>query len=296
MTHQIAPASTTPAQAEPLPGTASPTVDVLLLLARRWKWLVIGPLVVGAVAFGVASTQPRRYQSSTTFLLGDASARNAESFILSPAVLDVAIAAHPDLPGETIAEKRRLLGNKIRWSVTPGEVRKTANIFYMTVEDRVPARARSVATALINQWLLLSTPRPDAKVRLGVELELTETRLREADVLLQRLAGETTSMVAPNSLQGELATPIEKLRDGRFQLAQQAQKIRYALAGGSRDVILTPPDLPTEPSPSLIWNVVASATASAIALALIGLAIVGGHWLVVAMAAARLRLAQGTIA
>jgi hypothetical protein len=265
------------------PQHQSPTaIDAVLILLRHWKWLVLVPLLAGIASYVFMSTTvPKRYISSTTFLmLNEAAARSAESFILSPAVLDVAIQAHPDLPGETMSQKRRILAGRIRWFVTPGDSRKTANIFYMTVEDNLPSRAQSVAKALIEQWLVLTKPRPDAKIRLEAELERVEMRIQEADLLLQRLSGETKSVVAPNTLQGEFATPIEKLRENRFLLFQQGQKLRVDLAGGSRDAILTQPDLSIEPTYTKTGPVGMSMLA---ALGLTILTILVHHWFKSAM-------------
>jgi hypothetical protein len=257
-------------------------LDVILLFLGHWKWLVFGPLLAGILAYSfLYTTVPKRYISSTTLLLNDTTARTAESFMLSPAALDIAIASHADLPGESLSQKRRLLSTRIKWSVTPGDSRKTATIFYMTVEDTLPTRAQSVARILIEQWLILSKPRPDAKARLEADLERTETRLAEADVLLQRLSGETKSIIAPNSLQGEFATPIERLRENRNALVLQAQKLRVELAGGSRDAILTAPDLSLEPSTTRSGPVGLAAGAT---LCLFLLFIIGRYWLQHALA------------
>lgn len=227
-------------------GAATGVQNVLKILADNWKLILAVPVLAGIIAVAATPLLPKRYASSTTLLMSDTMARGVETLMRSPAVLDVVIAAHPDLPGDTLPQKRRNLNERISWSVTPGDARRTAAIFYMTVEDQIPARAQAAAKAMLEQWLLLSKPRPDAKIRLEADLVRVETRIREAEVLLGQLSGEAKLIVAPNTMQGELATPLDRLRSNRDALVQQALKIRQDLLGGSRDVILTPPDLPVE--------------------------------------------------
>jgi hypothetical protein len=252
-------------------------LEVFSTFTRSWTWLIFGPVFAGLCGYGLASVRPVYYASSATLQMGDAAVRSAESLILSPAVLNNVVAAYPNLPGETLGAKRRNLVRRISWSQTPGESRKTANLFYLLVEGESPAQAQSIANMLLDRWLELTKPRPDAKSRLEFELERTELRLREADAMFDRMTGETKTLLAPNSLQGELATSIERLRESRFGLAQQAQKIRLELMGGSRDVVLTPPDLPTEIN-SLGRGAIAASFAAA-AFLLILLLILMRHWL-----------------
>jgi uncharacterized protein involved in exopolysaccharide biosynthesis len=247
-------------------------IDILQALAQDWKLLVFGPIVGALAALWFASTRPVTYVSTTTLLMNEAVARAAESLMLSPAVLDATITAHPDLPGESVQQKRRYLTKAIQWSVTPGETRKTANLFYMTVEDQSPARAQSIAKSQLDRWIDIIKPRPDAKSRMEFELQRTELRLREADAMFERLNSEAKSVVSPNSQQGELATSIEKLRENRFTLFQQAQKLRLDLMGGSRDAILSPPDLPSErvsPTRNIVWPLSAAAATLSLLLLLL---------------------------
>jgi hypothetical protein len=285
-------------QGDGTPPTAFGMFDIALIILQNWRLLVLVPIIAGLIAFAVVANLPKRYASTTTWMINDTGprlndpTRTIESLLLSPAVLDAVIAAHPDVPGDTPAQKRRGLGDRIKWSVTPGDTRKTANIYYMAVEDQIPARAQSFAKVLIEQWLLLTKPRPDAKARLEAELARTEARVREADVLLEKFSLEAKNVVTPNNMQGELATPFEKLRDSRTVLIQLAQKIRLELAGGSRDMILSGPDLPTEPV-STGRSVAAALTAAGVfPLILLGLLL--RHWFRTTMRERNLQVARGS--
>jgi hypothetical protein len=220
--------------------------DVILVMARNLKLLVVAPIVAGALAFGVASFLPKTYTSVATLKLDDAGARTADAYVRSPVVLDVVLKAFPDLPGATPEERRRHLNETIRWEVASGESRRTAAIFYLLVEDRIPARAQAVATALLDTWLELTKPRPDARVRLEEQLTRTQAQLKSADELLRSLQSQAPSLVIPNSLAGELATSLTKLMERRDHLTEMMVKIRFELTGVSRDFILAPPSLPVE--------------------------------------------------
>lgn len=247
-----------PAETLPLP------VRAALIVLSRWKLLLAAPILGALFGFSATRIMDSYYTSTTTLLLSDLSARNAESIMRSPAVLDTALAKLSDLDaGQSPEERRSKLDRRVTWTITRGDSRRTASVFYLNVSDTVPVRAQTTARIMIERWLELSMPRPDAKIRIEQQIKSTVERARDLDTLYEKLAAEASDkLVTPNTMQGEYATPLNRLRTERAALDAEIRKLQQDLLGLSRDIVIAGPDLPVEVS----WPRPKLATAAGAAL------------------------------
>lgn len=205
--------------------------NLILFLFSQWKSFVFGSVAVALVAIAGASVWPKTYSSFSVVAVTDAQARTAESLINTPRILDALISKFPDLEGGSLEGKRRQLSASMNWRAPPGENRRTTTLFYFSVEGQNPALAQQVNGAALDAWLELTKPGPVTRRRLEDQLERVELQLRDANTLIAKLEAEAPAILAPNSLQGELATPLSSLRTRRDLMIEEAVKLRQQLLG-----------------------------------------------------------------
>lgn len=252
--------------------TRSPTsqtgfdwLDLGLAIARRFYLLLFLPLIAGALALVLLRQQPSVFTSTSYLSMTDATARATENLIRSPAVLSVVAArfVEPADAGQTPEARDRAMNSRVRMTTPPGDVRKTANVFRLEVDASSAVKAQAINNALIDTWLDLTKPRPAHKALLDANMERLQAQLKSVNNLIERLEKEAQNLVLSSSLQGELATPLTGLLQQRERLLAAIVSTRNELQGTTRDIILSPPSLPTEPTGagrSLIAAAVALAT------------------------------------
>jgi hypothetical protein len=132
--------------------------------------------------------------------------------------------------------------------VAAGTPPKTSSLFRLEYSDRNPAVAQKINSIFIEAWLNSTRPPLDRRATLEAEIERTDLQVRSISGLIERLEKDAPSLIAPSSLQGELATPIAGLISKRNEALANLTAMRNSLKGVSRDVIFAAPDLPEEPS------------------------------------------------
>ncbi len=227
-------------------------VDLLLVFADNLKLLILGPLLVGLVALGFAYTLPPSFTSQAHLNLGD-TAKSVEAMMRSPAVLDVVLKQFPSPLGVT-DRARDELTEKFRFSTSSIDQKADAGITKLEMDDENPTRAQSLANALIDAWLATTKPQPKSALELERRLKLRQDGLETANQLLKRLADGSTKLNQPN-LPFELGTQSAQLLQLRDNYVDSIAAIELQLRGKSRDVVASPPSLPTDatkPHKSLI--------------------------------------------
>jgi len=223
-------------------------VDLLLVVADNLKLLILGPLLVGLLALGIGYALPQSFTSQAHLNLGD-SAKAVEAMMRSPAVLDVVLKQFPSPLGVT-DRARDELAKKFQFGTGP----KGAGVTKLEVEEESPARAQSLANALIDTWLATTKPPPESKLELTRKLKLSQDSLETVSQLLKRMAGETATLIQPN-VKYELGTQAVQLLHLRNGYVVAIAAIELQLQGQTHDVVASPPSLPTEatkPKKSLI--------------------------------------------
>jgi uncharacterized protein involved in exopolysaccharide biosynthesis len=216
------------------------------LILENIKLLLIGPLVVGVVAFGIASVLPKWYMSTAYLSLDEAGARSADSLMRSTPVLNKVL-AKLNAPQDALEGRRKSLDGVRRIIVAPGEIQTASKLFRLEYSDRDPRAAQKINSLFIDAWLDSTKPPPEKRRAIEAEIDRRELQSKSISQLVDRLQKDATSLVT-QSQQGELATPIMNLIEKRDQNAEDLIALRTSLNGISPDVIFGPPDLPSEPS------------------------------------------------
>jgi hypothetical protein len=229
------------------PKNASTLGAFVTLISDNLKLLVLGPIVVGIVALGVASAWPKSYTSVAYLALDENEARAADVRMRSTPVLDKVLAEFK-VQGNTLEARRRHIEENRRIIVAAGTSPKISSLFRLEYTDRDPAIAQKINSIFIEAWLGTTRPAPDRRATLEADIERTELQAKSISQLIERLERDSPSLLAQNSLQGELATPILGLIAKRDQNLANLIMMRNSLKGVSRDVVFGAPDLPEEPS------------------------------------------------
>jgi hypothetical protein len=217
------------------------------LISDNLKLLVLGPVVIGMIAFGLASVWPKSYTSVAYLTMDENEAKAADARMHSTLVVDKVLAEFK-VPGTTLEARRRQLEENRRIVVASGTSAKTASLFRQEYTDRDPVAAQKINSIFIDAWLESTRPPPDRRAKLEAEIERADMQVQSISRLIERLEKDAPTLIAPSSLQGELATPIAGLIAKRDEGLANLTNMRNALKGISRDVIFAPPDLPEEPS------------------------------------------------
>jgi uncharacterized protein involved in exopolysaccharide biosynthesis len=213
--------------------------------ATNLKLVFVGALLAGIAGLAWASVRTKYYMSSAYLRLDENAARSASAMMSSPVTLDKVL-AKITVPGNTIEARRRYIEGNRRMVVAPNEIPRTSKFFRLDVTNTDPRAAQQINTLLLQSWIESTKPPPYRARTLEAEIERLESQTKTITELLERLSKEAPTLIAENSMQGELATPIVALTTKRDQNLAAISGLKEQLLGLTEDVILSPPDLPEE--------------------------------------------------
>ena len=218
-------------------------LDILVTLAENIKLLILGPLLVGICALGIAYIVPQTFESIAVLKAEQATA----SLMTTAAVLNP-VAAELGLTQEDSPEEaRRRLREQIKVAVGRND-----KLLTLTVSAPTPHQAQIVADAVLRQTYQQSRPKASELARLEVQLKGAEARIKNAEdaagALLKRMElsgaaggaelargyGELLIVAAAAQKQvAELQALIEGLTDAQLvqapTLPQKASKPKKGL-------------------------------------------------------------------
>lgn len=222
--------------------------ELVSLIAQHIRLLLLGPLIVGLVAYGIAALMPKEYTSTAYLRLDGPTTRSAQTLMHSSQIAERALSKYP-AAGKTPEARQRFLNRNLHVvDTSPDTDAKVARYVRVELSASEPHTAQSIASALIDAWFDATKPGPVARAALESELSRVNGEAAADSALIDRLQKEATNLVMPNSREGELATPISNLIVKRDHELASVIDIQTQLAGVSRDVIASPPDVPVEPS------------------------------------------------
>jgi len=225
------------------PQAGASLLDLLLVVAENLKLLLLGPLLVGLVGLVALGALPQTYQSESYLSVSDGG-QGVIAVMKTPAVLDSVLSQTQ--AGIIIANKQRDRAiNKFRFKAASSQ-KTGALIAKFEVDGDSPAAAQSLANALIDAWLLSTLPKPVTKVELERKLKLSKESFDAVSKLIDRQTSESAKSTLP-SLQFDVASSVAQLLQLRNGYVDSIAATELALRGVSRDVIESPPTLPTEP-------------------------------------------------
>lgn len=227
-------------------------LDFVIVLAENIRLLILGPLVLGGLAFGVALYLPQSYVSHallsvpyaayapTRSLSQTASLPpgHAVSTLVSPQVLDAVIATLNLADGRSLeVAKFELLGQiKV--------IKNRDDSVSLAVTANTPIKAQSIANAVVDCWIKTMLLNEHERMLLEKRLGNAKAALNLANRVMSRLTAEPTSKVPSGA--GELAMAISAIGDLQSRYLTDIHDIRRQLEGPSRDdFIMQSPSLPT---------------------------------------------------
>ena len=218
-------------------------LDILVTLAENIKLLILGPLLVGICALGIAYIVPQTFESIAVLKAEQATA----SLMTTAAVLNPVAAELGLTQEESPEEARRRLREQIKVAVGRND-----KLLTLTVSAPTPHQAQIVADAVLRQTYQQSRPKASELARLEVQLKGAEARIKNAEdaagALLKRMElsgagggaelargyGELLTVAAAAQKQvAELQALIEGLTDAQLvqapTLPQKASKPKKGL-------------------------------------------------------------------
>lgn len=217
-------------------------LDLLVVVAENIKLLLLGPLLVGLVALGIAYALPQQsYVSQAILLLPSTNSAQAAAMMTSPLVLDPIIATDPELSAKPIETARSALAGKLKATVAKD------GLLRLDATASQPQAAQALANAVIDNWLKSTVPGPHDRADLEKRLSYASNALASVTTLLNTLSVDgAVSLGKPLTL-GEAGTSLVGLGELQTRYLNDVLGIPRTLQGLSRDVVKQPPTLPTEP-------------------------------------------------
>ncbi len=215
-------------------------------VAANLKIVIAGVLLAGIAGFVTASFKPKIYTSSAYLRMDENAARSANATMSSPVTLDKVL-AKIKVPGDTVEARRRFIDDNRRIVVAPNEIPRTSKFFRLDFTSTDPRVAQQVNSLLIDAWIESTRPPPYRASTIQADIERLELQTKTISDLLERLSKDAPTLIAENSMQGELATPMVALITKRDQNRAAITNLREQLLGVTDDVVFGRPDLPEEP-------------------------------------------------
>lgn len=243
----------------PIPSDAGDTIDLqdlLLTVAESARLLVIGPLLVGVLAYGATHLMPQTYESTAVLKIDPPeSAKDAEretggmtpaamaSLMTSSVVLSASLKALGQLEGTTEREAEdRLVGLR---SAMKTQVGRNDKLLTLTVAAHSAETAQKTAQAILTTAFEESRPRAGEQANLQAEIALTKQLIAEMENSSETLRGRLgQSKVNPDIDIAKLAEAISQLAVDRVTLQAGLHQLERRAAGVSESVLLQPPTLP----------------------------------------------------
>lgn len=211
--------------------------DVLLTLAENFWLLLLGPILTGALVYGVTFLLPQTFESTAT-LRAEA---DAASYMTTATVLDAALnnlGFLKDLSEEEAELARIDLQRRVST-----QVGRNDKLVTLSVAANSPAAAQSMASEILKQTFAGLRPK-------GAELKRLETQKAALEQQISEL--QTTSKTAqklldessPAGNMGLLAESISSLSAAQIRMQETLLNVEKKMQGLTDEDLLQPPTLP----------------------------------------------------
>ena len=134
-------------------------LDMLIVVAENLKLLILGPIVVGALAWAFAYSLPQNYTSEAILAIPVATATatatataQAAAVMVSPIVLAPIIESLHLLDGNSLQVARVTLAKQVKAAVGKD------GLLRLDVTAQSPDQAQTIANAVIDTWLKSTMP------------------------------------------------------------------------------------------------------------------------------------------
>jgi uncharacterized protein involved in exopolysaccharide biosynthesis len=208
-------------------------LDFLTIFAENLKLLSLGPLLVGLSALGVGLLLPAKFQSVTTLR---AEALTPTQITAAP-VLDPIVEKLDLMDNQSIVIAREKLRDRLNIALNRNE-----KLISITVSERTPELAQSIATALVHQILEESKPKGFVREQLVAQRQLAEKRVKESSAMLTHLTARIgTAGYAPGN--SDAVQGYAELQKVLAEAEAQVLSTQLRLEGLTTSSVVQPPTL-----------------------------------------------------
>lgn len=219
-------------------------LDLLIVVIRHIKLLVLIPITAGAVAFATAYLKPPTYTSEAIVGMAEATSKQAALLMVSPLVVD-AVNNKLDLAkSKPLEQAREELVGRIRTTVGKD------GLLRLEVSAQSPLQAQQLSNALIDAWRATTIPGEQEREQLKERLAYVLKMMLSIDRLLLRVTSESPVYFDGNVTRGDRGLTLVSLGELQAKYFAESQTIPRTLQGVSRDVVRQQPSLPTKPDPA----------------------------------------------
>jgi uncharacterized protein involved in exopolysaccharide biosynthesis len=215
--------------------------DLVLMCLSHGRMLILLPLAVGAVVYGLAMLLPKTYTSGAIIQLPANNPKftppQVASILTSPVVLDPVIEKLNLTPDLNRDLARQELAKRVRAASGRDQLIK------LDVLGETPEEAQVTANAVLDSWLRSTVPSAREQADMKRKLEVATNGYDTVQKALKQLLLENPSSVSRRE-SGLSAVSIGELGDRYFD---QVLSFPHEMEGLPREVIRQAPTLPIEP-------------------------------------------------
>ena len=212
-------------------------LDILVTLAENIKLLILGPLLVGICALGIAYIVPQTFESIAVLKAEQATA----SLMTTASVLDPVAADLGLTKVDSAEEARKLLREQIKVSVGRND-----KLLTLTVSAPAPQQAQAIANAVLQQTYVQSRPKGSDLTRLEIQLKDAKARTKSAEDAAGALLKRMESNGAAGST--ESARGYAELLNVAAAAQNQVAALQAQLEGLTDAQLIQAPTLPEKAS------------------------------------------------
>lgn len=215
-------------------------LDVLLTLAENLKWLILLPVIGGAIVYGLASLLPEKFESTAIIKAdGSVSANMTAAHVLDAALKNLGYL--DQLDDEEAEDAREHLQRNVSTSVVRG-----TQLVTLKVAGHSQEAVHRITQEILNMVYLDSRPREAELKRLGTEkamLEAQAVELTATSKTAQKLLGTPTA----GTDTGALAESIASISSNMVRIQAALLVVEAKMHGLSNDDLVQAPTFPQRP-------------------------------------------------
>lgn len=208
-----------------------------LTIAENLRLLVLGPLVVGALVYGLTFVLPQRYVS-TAIVRGDAS---IATLMTTAPILNASLknlGYLKDLSEENAEDALRDLARDVQTNVGRND-----KLITLVVAGRTAESAQHMANEILKNTFIESKPKAGELKRLEVEKTLLEQQAKELNATTKTVQG-LLAEASPAVNLGALAESMPVISSNLIKIQEDLHVIDEKLQGVTEGDLLQAPTLP----------------------------------------------------
>ena len=223
-------------------------LDILVVLSENIKLLIIGPILVAAAAYSIASLLPKTYQSIAWLrpvaVVSGQSGQGVVANVTSKDALSAFLQSSEGLKWSVgLAEQEALA--KLQRAVKASHNAKQDYVS-VSITASTPAQAQASCQALIQLVLESLKPTGQLKSQITAKIELEKKSLKEIEDIYTKLSSQLESQAS--TAQGDkLIESLTILQERKNGLQNSLLQLENQLAGYGQEILLQQPTLPDKP-------------------------------------------------